>query len=223
MSSIRNITASSAVPDDLAKRLGPSGVNEILLTLWRGYYDLVADPNITISENALEDDITLEWYGKIYQRWTNENRATTLRINNIGPVYQYPDPTLAKGRNYYKPTIDFCFRDWDTTNSYFGAECKNLYNGKKDKIQRYVETGVKNYTSGRYGSQSSESSIVGYVLSGKIPEIVIELISEIATLSPVSNLSRELRYTDPQYASRHKRSTDKSEITLHHLFFDFTH
>ena len=35
MSSIRNITASSAVPDDLAKRLGPSGVNEILLTLSR--------------------------------------------------------------------------------------------------------------------------------------------------------------------------------------------
>lgn len=223
MSSIRNITASSAVPDDLAKRLGPSGVNEILLTLWRGYHDLIADPNISISENALEDDITLEWYGKISLRWTNENRATTLRINNIVPVHQYPDPTLAKGRKYYKPTIDFCFRDWDTTNSYFGAECKNLYSGKKDKIQRYVETGVKNYTSGRYGSQSSESSIVGYVLSGKIPEIVIELISEIATLSPVSNLSRELRYTEPQYASRHKRSTDKSEIILHHLFFDFTH
>lgn len=43
MSSIRNITASSSVPDDLAKRLGPSGVNEILLTLWQGYYDLIAD------------------------------------------------------------------------------------------------------------------------------------------------------------------------------------
>jgi len=42
-------------------------------------------------------------------------------------------------------------------------------------------------------------------------------------VSPVSNLSRELRYKDPQYASRHKRSTDENEITLHHLFFDFTH
>ena len=103
MSSIRNTTASSSVPDDLAKRLGPSGVNEILLTLWQGYYDLIADTGITISENAFEDDITQEWYGKISQRWTSENRATT------------------------------------------------------------------------------------------------------------------------QYASRHKRSTDNNEITLHHLFFDFTH
>ena len=222
MSSIRNITASTAVPDDLAKRLGPSGVNEILLTLWQGYHDLIADTNITISETAKEDDITLEWYGKISQRWANENRATVLRINNIGPVHQYPDPTLKKDRGY-KPTIDFCFRDWDTSNSYFGAECKNLYNHKKDKIKRYVDTGVKNYTSGRYGSQSSESSIIGYVLSGKIPEIVAELITEIATVAPISNLSRELRYTEPQYASLHKRSIDESEITLHHLFFDFAH
>lgn len=222
MSSIRNITASTAVPDDLAKRLGPAGVNEILWTLWQGYHDLKADTNITISETAKEDDITLEWYGKISQRWANENRATILRINNIGPVHQYPDPTLKKGRGY-KPTIDFCFRDWDTSNGYFGAECKNLYNHKKDKIKRYVDTGVKNYISGRYGSQSSESSIIGYVLSGKIPEIVMELIAEIATVAPISNLSRELRYTEPQYISQHKRATDKSEITLHHLFFDFTH
>lgn len=222
MSSIRNITASTIVPDDLAKRLGPSGVNEILLILWQGYYDLIADTRITISETTKEDDITLEWCGKISQRWANENRATTLKINNIGPVHQYPDPTFKKGYGY-EPTIDFCFRDWDTSNSYFGAECKNLYRHKKDKIKRYVDTGVKNYIVGRYGSQSSESSIIGYVLSGQIPEIVTELIAEIAEIAPISNLSRELRFSEPQYVSRHKRSIDGSDITLHHLFFDFTH
>ena len=145
-----------------------------------------------------------------------------IRITSIGPVHQYQDPTLKKRRGY-KPTIDFCFRDWDTSNSYFGAECKNLYNHKKDKIKRYVETGVKNYTSGRYGSQSSESSIIGYVLSGKIPEIVAELVSEIAKVTPVSNLSRELRYVEPQYSSQHTRDLDNQEITIHHLFFDFSH
>lgn len=221
MSSIRNITASSPVPDDLAKRLGPSGVNEILLTLWHGYHDLIADANISISVNALEDDITQEWYGKILQRWTSENRAAVLKINTIGPVHQYQDSTLQKSRGY-RPTIDFCFRDWSTSNSYFGAECKNLYHHKADKIKRYVETGIKNYTAGRYGAQSTESAIIGYVLSGQIPEIVENLVAEITTVAPISNLSREIRYTDPQYASRHKRSTDQKEITLHHLFFDFT-
>lgn len=222
MSSIRNITASSTVPDDLARRLGPSGVHEILLILWQGYYDLIADPRLSITEDIGEDDITQEWYGKILQRWTNGNRATVLRINSIGPVNQYQDSTLRKIRGY-KPTIDFCFRDWDTSNSYFGAECKNLYNHRKYNIRRYVKTGVGNYTSGRYGSQSSESSIIGYVLSGKISEIVTELVPEIAKVSPVSNLSRELSYVEPQYSSQHMRLTDKSEITLHHLFFDFTH
>ena len=220
MSSIRNITASSAVPDDLAKRLGPSGVYEIILTLWQGYYDIIADKSISITEDAEEDDITLEWYGKISQRWTSENRATILQMN-IGPVHQYPDPKLKKPRGY-KPTIDFCFRDWDTSNSYFGAECKNLYAQKKDKIIRYVETGVKNYTSGRYGSQSSESAIVGYVLSGKIPDIVAQLIPEIAKEKPISNLFRESRYAEPQYCSQHIRSLDSQEIAIHHLFFDFT-
>ena len=100
MSSIRNITAATAVPDDLAKRLGPSGVNEILLILWQGYHDIIADTNITITENTEEDDITQEWYGKISLRWTAENRATILRINSIGPVHQYQDSTLKKERGY---------------------------------------------------------------------------------------------------------------------------
>lgn len=221
MSSIRSITASSPVPDDLAKRLGPSGVNEILLALWQGYHDLLSDTAIIISERAAEDDITIELYKKIMQRWDIKNRATTLRINSLIPVHQFPDTTLRKKRGY-SPTIDFCFHDWKTSNSYFGAECKNLYHKKKDKIKRYVKTGVQNYTSGRYGSQSSESSIVGYVLSGKISDIVKDLVSEIATVSPISNLSRESVFADPQYASHHIRNTDKNEITLHHLFFDFT-
>ncbi len=126
-------------------------------------------------------------------------------------------------RGMEKNTIDFCFRDWDTSNSYFGAECKNLYHKRKDKIKRYVDTGVKHYISGKYGSRSSESSIVGYVLSGEISEIVAELISEISKTGPTSNLSREFRYVEPQYASQHTRDFDKQEITIHHLFFDFCH
>ena len=59
MSSIRNITASSAVPDDLAKRLGPSGVNEILLTLSGFNADDRLHPVITLCVYYGED----EWDG----------------------------------------------------------------------------------------------------------------------------------------------------------------
>jgi hypothetical protein len=220
MSSIRRIAASNAVPVDLAKKIGVSGVNEILSVLWQGYHDLKSDTSVSITEQAKEDYITLEWFGKLQQRWYSQNRATCLKCHNISPVHQYPDQTkaLAKG---YPPTIDFCFRDWNTDDSYFGAEAKNLYDSKPEKIKRYINTGVKNYTNGRYGSQSSESSIVGYVLSGNIPTIVDELKVEIRKESPISNLTRNMAVLEPQYKSCHTRSLDGEKITLHHLFFNF--
>lgn len=191
MSGIRDIASSTAVPDDLAERLGPSGVNEILRVLWQGYHDLLDDTDISISRTAREDDITQEWYGKVSVRWASENRAVAL-YQHILPVHQYRDAVMGKKRGS-SPAIDFCFRDWDSANSYFGVECKNLYEGRQDRIERYVSTGVEHYVSGRYGSQSSESAMAGYVLTGKIQEIVGRLIPEINRIGPVSGLSRETR------------------------------
>lgn len=83
-----------------------------------------------------------------------------------------------------------------------------------------MSTGVNNYTKGRYGLQSSESSIIGYVLSGKIPDIASELKAEMAKETPIANLARTTS-SNPQYKSCHLRTFDNQEITLHHLFFDF--
>lgn len=136
-------------------------------------------------------------------------------------MHQYADNTLKKRRGVKSPTIDFCFKDWSTANSYFGAEAKNLYNSKPQKVERYVTTGVINYIQGRYGSYSSQSAIIGYVLSGSISEIVEELRTEIKKLVPISNLTRSILEVNPQYKTEHKRITDGEEITLHHLFFSF--
>ena len=88
-------------------------------------------------------------------------------------------------------------------------------------IVRYVNTGIENYVSGRYGSQSTESSVIGYVLSGRIPDIVDNLKTEIQKQAPISNLSRVMTTTEPQYKTKHKRTLDNEDITLHHLFFNF--
>lgn len=40
MSSIRNITSSTPMPPDLAKKIGVSGVNEIMGVFWKGYREL---------------------------------------------------------------------------------------------------------------------------------------------------------------------------------------
>ena len=208
------------MPPDLAKKIGVGGVNEILDVFWKGYQELKSDTSFVTSTSSAEDDITQKWYEKILGIWDSRNRATSIALNGLRPIHQYGDNTMKKRKGSKAPTIDFCFKDWSTDNSYFGAEAKNLYESRPDKIERYVSTGVDNYTTGRYGSQSSESSIIGYVLSGKIPDIVNELRVEMAKGSPVANLSRSTS-ANPQYKSSHLRTLDSQEITLHHLFFDF--
>lgn len=220
MSSIRKITSSTPMPPDLAKKIGVGGVNEIINVFWEGYHELKSDASFVINASTEEDDITQKWYEKVVGIWDSRNRATSIALNILRPFHQYADNTMKKRKGSKAPTIDFCFKDWTTNNSYFGAEAKNLYERRPEKIERYVSTGVDNYTKGRYGSQSSESSMIGYVLSGKISDIVSALKIEMAKGTPTSNLARTPN-VEPQYKSCHVRTLDNQEITLHHLFFDF--
>ena len=220
MSSIKSIKSSTPMPPDLAKKIGVGGVNEILDVLWRGYYEIKNEPSFKVTPSTDEDDITQKWYEAILGIWESRNRATSIALNALRPMHQYADNTFKKRNGVKAPTIDFCFKDWSTTNSYFGAEAKNLYKNRPEKIKRYVTTGIDNYIKGRYGSQSSESSVIEYVLSGDIPDIVNELKTEIAKGTPLGNPSRTIE-TNPQYKSSHLRELDGKEITLYHLFFDF--
>jgi hypothetical protein len=221
VSTIRKIAASTSVPPDLAEKIGTSGINEILLVLWESYHNLKNDASVVIAVTSEEDDITQELFLKISQVWDSRNRAISLVLNNLIPVHQYADSLMKKKKGRKSPTIDFCFKDRYEENSYFGAEAKNLYAGRSERIRRYVETGVGNFISGKYGSYSSVSSVIGYVLSGEIPDIVVELKKEIQKGFPTSNLSRTTSSLDPQYVTKHIRTYDDKEITLYHLFFSF--
>lgn len=217
MSSVKSISAANAVPTDLAAKLGSGGIKEILEIMWIGFHDLRRENIITASFG--ENRITQEWYIRVSKRWYSKNRAARMKIH-ITPITQYADDTMAiSSRN--SPTIDFCFRAWNIADGYFGAECKLLKENDDKKAKRYVETGVKNFISGRYGSSSSVSSMIGYILSGDIFEHVKALEAEIQTTAPKQNLSRELLVTDPQYKTKHMRKCDHQIITLHHLFFEF--
>lgn len=217
MSSIRNISASNPMPVDLAKRIGKNGVVEVLSVMWQGYDDLRTENVITSDMN--ENSITQEWYLRVNERWHQENRASRISVR-LSPTVQYEDDTLAKTRGQ-SPAIDFCFRAWNKDEGYFGAECKNLYDHDKKHIKRYVSTGVNNYTSGRYGSKSTVSSMIGYILTGDISQIADDLCKEIAETKPRTNLTRVFGTRDSQYKTTHIRTLDGELITLYHLLFDF--
>lgn len=205
------------MPIDLAKKLGKSGIIEVISVMWDGYHDIFSECIIT--PDMQENTITQEWFIRVSSRWNKENRAARIRLS-LTPVTQYEDDTLAKPIGQ-PPTIDFCFRAWNRHDGYFGAECKNLFAHDQKHIKRYVATGVDNYISGRYGSKSTASAMIGYVLSGRISEIIEELRTEIAKEKPHLNLQREMYSEDPQYKSMHYRVLDGQFITLHHLFFNF--
>ena len=217
MSSIRSITASNHMPADLAKKLGKNGVVEILSVLWDGYHSLKKANVITPEMD--ENEITEEWFLHVDEIWHHENRALRLSIK-IAPSLQHEDKTKAQPVGQ-PPTIDFCFRSWENRDSYFGIECKNLYEANSKYIKRYVQTGIDNYINGRYGAQSSVSSIAGFILSGEVSSVVSELRNEIATISPLKNLTKDLSTPDALYQSKHTRKSDNVCITIHHLFFDF--
>lgn len=220
MSSIKNISISNPVPSDLAKRLGENGIGIILSTFWLGYHDLKNDGRDYSTMD--EDSITVEWYAKIYDRWTSEDRTAQINLKLI-PINQYPDHTLkAKGSPGKAPTIDFCFRAWDDKDSYFGAECKRLSVGQSKLIKEYVINGVKRFTSGKYSSKCSISAMIGYVQEGSIPDIVTALKPLMNDTTLEENLVRILYESNPEYKSAHIRDTDEQTILLHHLFFDFT-
>lgn len=50
-----------------------------MATLWLGYKDLYATGMFRADND--EDTITVEWYLKVYNRWTSENRASQVNVN----------------------------------------------------------------------------------------------------------------------------------------------
>ena len=93
-----------------------------MATLWLGYKDLYATGMVRADTD--EDTITVEWYLKVYNRWTSENRASQVNVNLI-PTNQYPDVTVKETWKKHLQLI-FAFRAWNRDEGYFGAECKRL-------------------------------------------------------------------------------------------------
>ena len=218
MGGIKSFTGSNPVPVDLAEKLGADGIRIILNTMWMAYYDLYSDGNDY--STADEDSITVEWYTKLFDRWTSENRASQVRVKLI-PISQFPDETHKKPFGK-PPTIDFCFRSWNKNEGYFGAECKRLNKSNNKLTKEQVVNGVMRYVDGRYASQTCVSAMIGYLQGGRISDIVTDLRQALLTSSLEENLTRELYVPDPEYTTVHKRSITTQRFLLYHLFFDFT-
>ena len=114
------------------------------------------------------------------------------------------------------PRIDFRLTTFSKTEEYeYFFEAKNLKQNDSALKRRYIDTGINNFTSGKY----ENGSLVGYLLEGKIDETIKginALIVKDKRNSEILNLESH-KLVKSYYESNH------FEIgILKHLIFDFT-
>lgn len=206
----------SAVPKDLAKRLGSQGIRRLLTLLTKAYQDL--HERQWVKADSSEDSITEEWFISIQKRWRSHGACGLI------PVHQKADDAKAESRGR-PPTIDFCFRDECFPESYFGAECKLLDQGCRGHLVAYLDMdkGIGRFISGRYSAASGAGAMVGYVRCGDCNVVAVGIASGMNSLegSPSLNRSTALLGFDQLYESRHLRATGVSPFLCYHLLLAF--
>lgn len=190
----------------------------IISVLWEAYHALRNDNTIVISHNSKENEITEEWFVRVQNIWYSRQECS---LSSLHPVTQAPS-TNPQSSSRGTPMIDFCMRTMSSSGFRYGVECKRLYQDNSTYIGHYITEGINRFVSGYYESNTVRSSMVGYVLTGTVPDIVSKINSRLASYHPLVPLTRNNQVSDPQYTSRHTRTSDQKEITLDHLFFDFT-
>lgn len=114
------------------------------------------------------------------------------------------------------PRIDFRFTTFSKNSEWkYFFEAKNLRQSDSVLKRRYIETGISNFTSGKYFN----GSLIGYLLEGSIKETIVGINSLLEkdqrSSEIIKAVSNHLHYD--YYESNHK------EIgLLKHLMFDFT-
>jgi hypothetical protein len=219
MSIVKTVVPSDNISVDLANQLGQGVINTFLSIIWLSYSQIIRRKEYALASD--EDTITEDLYYYIQSNWHSKSRAFQPYISDIIPDKQHMDASKAMKRGM-QPHIDLCFRGFEPGNYYFGIEAKKLIDNDNQLIERYIRTGIENYTTGRYGSGSSKNAILGYILSGDVDVIVNKIKKRVSKSVVENNLAKDINVPDrKQYISRHNRETDNCIISIYHLFLDF--
>jgi hypothetical protein len=203
-------------PEDLAQKLGESGIAKLLEIVCKAYS--VLRDNHLVEIRMSEDEITEELVIQIECIW----RKSDVPVGVV-PMNQKIDRTLSKNRGR-PPTIDFCFRHIWIKETFFGFECKILAEGNARLSQEYVDDGLRRYVEGKYCSTGSAGAMVGYIKSGNLAAVIEDVKMRVDKEKLVTCMlqSFSIGMFKEHYASTHAREKGLSQFCVHHLFFDLT-
>jgi len=116
----------------------------------------------------------------------------------------------------YTPDFELARTDiaFKMTGLHFVIECKRLKHADK----AYIAEGLNRFIELRYAVGDEYAGMIGFVVSGDKTSICTNLRRTIEGLNHTTNASEVSDI--PSFTSQHIR-TDRTEIEIHHLFFDF--
>jgi hypothetical protein len=179
---------ASGCPENLAEELGSDGIRTLLEIICKAYKNLLVFEKVTsvMNETRITEELFIELQNVMIMS-TNEYTFSP----NLYPVHEKSHDRKGKGRGK-TPTIDFCFRDRWVRDRYFGAECKLLKENHKTLYDDYVAGGVCRYLAGKYSENCSTGSMIGYITSGNIREIISEVKNRVDKEHNVSKMENRI-------------------------------
>jgi hypothetical protein len=98
-------------------------------------------------------------------------------------------------------------------------ECKRLKNASK----QYIKEGLYRFIKNEYSSNESYAGMMGFVVEGDIADISNELKKKCIKEEFNNNSFANEKLEDWKFGFKTAHNRDsKTEINLHHLFFEFT-
>ena len=113
----------------------------------------------------------------------------------------------------------------------FVIECKRLSSAETRYVQgstkngKYEIDGLEKFLHFNYAENDEIAGMVGFVVSGDVVKITNGLRQKIAVFHPASTMSQHINLQsigwDNSFQSAHLK-TDRTELLVYHLFFDFS-
>ena len=113
----------------------------------------------------------------------------------------------------------------------FVIECKRLSSAETRYVKgttkngKYEIDGLEKFIHINYGENDKIAAMIGFVVSGDVAKITSGLKQKVVNFYPASTMSSHINLQcigwDNSFQSTHLK-TDKTELLLYHLFFDFS-
>ena len=206
--------------EDKFKGKPNSELEKILCKIINCYYLMIENEMELINKENFISDV-------FYNKYLNDNIIRNkFELND----YKFGRDNQ-ENNNISNPDFQIITEDtFKDTNAYYIIECKRLDNKNTNGINglnnKYIEEGIKRFTSGKYSTYKNTNAMIGYVVEKMDIDKNITHINNLLTKKIIICTKKKLQKKiilqnfNYSYTSEH-HNANNSTITLYHLMFDF--